>query len=363
MNAISASATLRAVSTTGLALICSLGAVAASPPLPSTVSTTMATQRRLIAEGFAGAVRIGMTVAQARVAVRPLTLGRTSDGEGVALIGVMRGQATVMTLYAGEEDPSRRINDRARIESIEVWDPSYSTSAGVNPGMPLRDVETRYGRLTEIDISEVESREYAYFANLPHGIALRVDADGSTAGIYPADQRAADRYDTSARVVSIIVTSAANHTVADSLCSPGERVVFSAFAEGSNKLVSICSSRHLDSRRGYLQYRFGRPGKVELQFPPGRQHTQRAFTYTRYTRPLVTYLTLTFTTNNHRYSIHEDSDAEFKPASSAAYITVAPPRKRTDDSTDLTIQLRGKVKGSLISLEDVVLNKPWAAER
>ncbi len=92
MKAISASATLRTVLTTGLALICSLGAAAASPPLPKTVSTTLARPGRLIAGGLAGAVRIGMTVAQARLAAHPLTLRRTSDGEGVALIGVMRGQ-------------------------------------------------------------------------------------------------------------------------------------------------------------------------------------------------------------------------------------------------------------------------------
>ncbi len=77
----------------------------------------------------------------------------------------------------------------------------------------------------------------------------------------------------------------------------------------------------------------------------------------------MTYLTLSFTTNNYRYSIHEDSDAEFKPASSAAYITVAPPLKGAGDSTDRTIRLQGNVKGSLISLEDVVPNKPWTAER
>ncbi len=107
------------------------------------------------------------------------------------------------------------------------------------------------------------------------GITLRVGADGSSAGIYPAGQRTTDRYNTSARVLSVWVTRAANPAVIDSLCSPGERVVFSAFAEGSNKLVSICSSSPLNESRGYLQYRFGRPGKIELQFPRSGETLKR----------------------------------------------------------------------------------------
>lgn len=149
-------------------------------------------------------------------------------------------------------------------------------------------------------------------------------------------------------------------TAADSLCSAGERVVFSAFVEGSNKLVSICSSSRLDDRQGYLQYRFGRPGKVELQFPSSKQNTQKAFTYIRYTRPLVTYLTVKFSTADYQYSIHEDNDAEMKPPSNAAYITITPLRERAGDSSELTIRLRGRVKGSLMNLEDVVLNEPWS---
>lgn len=163
--------------------------------------------------------------------------------------------------------------------------------------------------------------------------------------------------------VSIAVTGAVNQTGTNSLCSASERVVFTASVVGSNKLVSICSSSLLDDRRGYLQYRFGRPGRVELQFPSSTQNTQEAFAYTRYTRPLVTYLTLTFSTSEYQYSIHQDDDAEMKPASHLAYITIAPLGKPAADSEELTIRLREPVKGSLMSLEDVVRNVPWTKER
>jgi YD repeat-containing protein len=300
-----------------------------------------------------------MTVAQARRALRPLKLLRTSDGEGIALIGAMRGRETVMTLYAGEPDPARRIDELATIKLIEVWDPSYTTSAGVHPGMALNAVEGKYGNLTEITISEIESREYASFKNLPAGITLRVGAGGSTAGVYPAGRRTTQRYNSSARIVSVTAAGAPKHTVANSLCGAGERVLFSAFVEGSTKLVSVCSSKVLDDRRGYLQYRFGRPGKIELQFPSGTRNTQKAFTYTRYTRPLVTYLTLTFTTNKFRYSIHQDDDSETSQASNSAYITIAPLPQKTDGPVGTTIRLGGRVTGTLMSLENVVINRPW----
>jgi hypothetical protein len=248
-------------------MISCLNVSAVSSSGPKRTSSTPEKQTRLIGQGF-GSAGIGMPAAQARRALRPLTLRSTRDQQAVALIGIMRGLETVMTLY----DP-----------------------------------------LT--------------------------------------------------RVVSIPITGAANQAGANSLCATAERVVFSAFVEGSGKLASICSSRRLDARKGYLQYRFGRPGNVELQFPSSRRNTQKAFTYTGYTRPLVTYLTLTFTTSDYRYSIGVDYNAELKPASHDAYITVTTLGAPGADSKDVTIKLRTPVTGSLMTLEDVVPNEPWTKER
>jgi hypothetical protein len=159
---------------------------------------------------------------------------------------------------------------------------------------------------------------------------------------------------------SVPAVAAADNGRGESLCQAGERVVLSASVENSDKIASICSSTRLDDRHGYLQYRFGRPGKVELQFPSSRKNTQKAFTYSRYTRPLVTYLTLAFSAGGYRYSIHQDNDSEIKPASNAAYITVVPLRPRSGEPAEATIKLAGRVMGSLMSLEDVVVNEPRA---
>jgi hypothetical protein len=140
---------------------------------------------------------------------------------------------------------------------------------------------------------------------------------------------------------------------AGSLCYKDETIVFSAAVKGNDKLVSICSSRKLDESEGYLQYRFGRPEKIELCFPESRKDTQSQFQYSRYTRPLVTYLTLKFEINRYRYSIHEDYDAERKPERRESYITVTPPG---GDSEEVRIQLHTPVKGDLAKLEYVVPN-------
>ena len=153
-----------------------------------------------------GPIRLGMTVARVRKALPGAKLSRTSDGEGVALIAVERRGKTLMTLYAGEDDPSARINERGVVEVIEVWTGSYSTSSGVRPRMSLRDVEKRYGKLKEIMMSEIESREYATFVRQPSGIQFRVRNDNGTAGVYQEGQNTSKSYAPRSYVFSILIT-------------------------------------------------------------------------------------------------------------------------------------------------------------
>src|SRR5918994_661394 len=102
-------------------------------PTQQTLSHCMAqtSTRTLITEKSIGPVRLGMTVARVRKALPGYKLSRTSDGEGLALIAIERRGKTLLTLYAGESDPSHRINERAVIEHIEAIDAGYLTSAGV----------------------------------------------------------------------------------------------------------------------------------------------------------------------------------------------------------------------------------------
>lgn len=152
-----------------------------------------------------GDVKIGMTVAAARRTLPGYSFSRTSDGEGVALIEVKRGNRTHFYLYANEFDPASPIDDNARIVFMEVTNPAYRTAAGVHPNMLLRDVESRYGKLESIVLSEIEAREFARFAGQPLGIDLRVMASAGQAGVYASGESTATRYDRNAYVYSIIV--------------------------------------------------------------------------------------------------------------------------------------------------------------
>ena len=64
---------------------------------------------------------------------------------------------------------------------------------------------------------------------------------------------------------------------AASHCRDGERAVFSCPVEGSDKVVSVCVSEDYGRQQGYVQYRFGRLGDVELAYPEGLQGTQERF--------------------------------------------------------------------------------------
>src|SRR5213592_3963102 len=60
----------------------------------------------------------------------------------------------------------------------------------------------------------------------------------------------------------------------NSLCAKDERIIFSCPIKRPAKIVSVCASKDLTSDRGYIQYRFGLPDKVELEFPKERAGSQ-----------------------------------------------------------------------------------------
>jgi hypothetical protein len=119
----------------------------------------------------------------------------------------------------------------------------------------------------------------------------------------------------------------ARPVVALSLCDKGEKVVFSCAVKRTGKIVSLCSSPKLSKTEGYLQYRFGRPGKVELEFPKDRSTSQGAFKYSHYFRAQVDSTEISFTVDGYTYSVFDEFNGEEKPAVSEKGLTV------TSDST------------------------------
>lgn len=93
---------------------------------------------------------------------------------------------------------------------------------------------------------------------------------------------------------------------ADTHCTPDEKVVFSCSV--GKKTVSICSSPKFSPTQGYLQYRFGVPGKVEMTFPEAKVHPKGKFEVNRLTPTMddgsrATLVELTFKNGDFGYQI------------------------------------------------------------
>ena len=111
------------------------------------------------------------------------------------------------------------------------------------------------------------------------------------------------------------------------LCAKDERVIFSCPVKRPAKIVSICASKDLTNDRGYLQYRFGVPGKVELEYPRDRQGTQAKFQYTHYFRAQFDMTSINFTIDGYEYSVFDDYNGEEKPKISSQGVSVTAPGK------------------------------------
>ena len=114
---------------------------------------------------------------------------------------------------------------------------------------------------------------------------------------------------------------------AKTLCAPNERVIFSCPVKRPAKIVSVCASKDLTSDRGYLQYRFGLPGKIELEFPKDRKGTQQQFQYTHYFRARVDLTEINFNIDGYEYQVFDTYQGEEKPAISEQGVNVTAPGK------------------------------------
>ena len=167
--------------------------------------TVQAQKDKLIAEYSAGKIKMGMTVAQARKAVSPMTISKGVDEyEGDMRHQIKLNGKTMMTILVGGTASSFK----GRIVEIAVMDKSFKTSKGVSVGMLLSAAEKKYGKITEIRIEEGGGgAEVATFTNQPKGIKfiLSVEEKVKRAGRYANDSETTTEYAIGAKIYSIIV--------------------------------------------------------------------------------------------------------------------------------------------------------------
>ena len=101
-------------------------------------------------------------------------------------------------------------------------------------------------------------------------------------------------------------------TAPASLCQAQEQVIFSCSVKPSKKLVSLCA-RQLGSPAASLQYRFGRPGHIELQHPQQGAGSLQAFRHASYGRYRVERQSVSFENQGVRYTVFDDYEGDIKP--------------------------------------------------
>lgn len=139
---------------------------------------------------------------------------------------------------------------------------------------------------------------------------------------------------------------------ANSLCAVDEQIIFSCVVKRTAKLISLCGSARLTKDTGYLQYRFGLPAKVELEFPKERPGSLKQFHYTHYFRFQVDLTEVNFAIDDYQYSVFDSYNGEEKPAISNQGVTVTAPGK----THDVTFPCRTKPKADYSALADILPN-------
>lgn len=99
-------------------------------------------------------------------------------------------------------------------------------------------------------------------------------------------------------------------------CTQDEDVIFSCSLQRTKKVVSLCSSKKLLSKKdgAYLQYRFGALGSVELSYPTEKSGSPEKFSYSHYFRPQTDRTQLSFDSGDYTYAIFDEYEDQLKSA-------------------------------------------------
>ncbi len=108
----------------------------------------------------------------------------------------------------------------------------------------------------------------------------------------------------------LVVSSSPWANAGTSLCNPDEVVYFSC--QTDKGILSLCGLKKGSKVEG-IQVRLGTMGSLKFKFPNSMDNATKGFRYSRYTRPLVTYLKISFESDKVNYELYRDSSYEENP--------------------------------------------------
>ena len=126
--------------------------------------------------------------------------------------------------------------------------------------------------------------------------------------------------------------------------------------EETKKVVSICGSADLEGNGVWIEYRFGKPGNIEMRFPADPSAAREEFIVRRYTRAGTTYFKLEFEKGGYNYAILEGAEVGGDPEY-AATLRV----RQISDGTDVAEFELSRVSDpfNLMKFEDRVRTEPF----
>ena len=147
-------------------------------------------------------IRLGMSLADARLVIPGSQFERSSDGDGAALVSVKVDTIDLLSLHASEDDAAAPIDSTKIISFIETFHPSCRTTDGVHAGALVTDVQNTLGPIARIIESEIESRQYISFERQPSWLTFRLDYTA----VFPAGSRETKEFKPDARLFSISIS-------------------------------------------------------------------------------------------------------------------------------------------------------------
>ncbi|MFD1261426.1 hypothetical protein [Entomomonas asaccharolytica] len=98
-----------------------------------------------------------------------------------------------------------------------------------------------------------------------------------------------------------------NAYATDSICDTDEDVLFSCTMQ-NGKQLSICGVKK--ENQLLINYKYGKPKKIELIFPQNAQDNNDLFKYNHYFRYQTDYFRIVFVNNGYEYEIYRNYDGE-----------------------------------------------------
>lgn len=87
------------------------------------------------------------------------------------------------------------------------------------------------------------------------------------------------------------------------LCQSHEEVYFSCTT--GNKVISLCASGNISPDNGYVQYRFGVPGRIELEYPDMPYPPKNRFLISDISGGNISFTHVKFKSGGYDYVIYQ----------------------------------------------------------